>query len=247
MWLADTTSAGALERRRTLTIAGTAFMQAREASATGNYERAATLLDRALAGYSSVEDQPWIGHCHMSLGNLRARQSSYPAAVEHFQEALTIFRGLGDRMNAAGAQMNLAYCLYEGGHADEAYRAALATIPEVPVDPGSAEILERTANLAIRTVETRNCDNAAKVGWLLDVAHPLIAHSPGVAGQPLLHIATLLGTLDEPEAGYDIAREAISRLDDAPDLKHQAVTLLTMLGSLFKDADDLRAELNVLL
>jgi hypothetical protein len=63
----------------------------------------------------------------------------------------------------------------------------------------------------------------------------------------LLHIATLLGTLDAHEAGYNIAREAISRLDDAPDLKHQAVTLLTMLGSLFKDADDLRADLNVLL
>ena len=106
------------------------------------------MLDEALAHYAesyrgavATGDPSWLAMTQVNMGSILFRLERYAEAQMHCQDALRVYRTLGDRYREAGALNNLAQVEQVNGHLD----AALAHLREAEAMYREADDLDTLA------------------------------------------------------------------------------------------------------
>jgi tetratricopeptide (TPR) repeat protein len=105
----------------------------------GDYERAAAVLEEALALFRELGDKRNIAYVLGNLGGLAYRQGDYERAAVLHTEALVLFRELGDKGDIANSLMLLAKVAQRQGSYERAAHLfgaaeALREVVGVPVE-----------------------------------------------------------------------------------------------------------------
>ncbi len=95
-------------------------------TATGDYDRAAALLNEALEIFEELGDTRRVQMCWYALGNLARAQGDYERAILLLRDCLAARADLDDSKSVANTQGTLADALYAAGELDEAQQLAEA-------------------------------------------------------------------------------------------------------------------------
>ena len=88
----------------------------------GDYAAAQQALDKKLEIAKQINTQPPIADAYLELGALRMDEEKYPAALEQYNNALTIYETLGNKFRIAFCKANRAKLLARLGQFEEAKR-----------------------------------------------------------------------------------------------------------------------------
>jgi tetratricopeptide (TPR) repeat protein len=94
---------------------------ARVEAGLGNLSQARTLTQQLLDAYRRKNRQRGIADALRSFGDLALRENDLPAARQHFEEGLQMYRdGIQDPLNLAGLLLSFGSLAYREGNPDEA-------------------------------------------------------------------------------------------------------------------------------
>jgi serine/threonine protein kinase len=204
----------------------------------GRHERAAELLDAALASATLADDPQLLLDDRLRQGVLANATGDVPAAIARFEQALALLpRAAPARRTALhlAALGGLAYALSNSGRLEEA-RALLQTALD---DPAQREDPQRRADLLL-TLSTVTPDPPARLQLLQEVERLFATTEPTPANRLTLaaELTSTHGRLRRPEDALPHALEA-ARLVDAihPGDTTRRARIYNNLGSTLSQAN----------
>ena len=154
----------------------------------GNNVEYKRLLTHALKLYRERGDDHWVAHVLRLLCIANQELGLYKEGIQQAEEALEVYKRLGDTVGQAHCSKNLAWLLYHDGQLDDAEKAAIRAINLVP-EKGNQSLVcgchrllgsiyrsEGEREKAIRHFET-SLGIASSFGWheQLFMAHSCLA------------------------------------------------------------------------
>ncbi len=167
------------------------------AAAQGDYERAETLYEEALAVRRQMGNANGIAYCLFNLGDVAWGQGKYTEARRGLEESLALFREVGDRLGMGYALHSLARVAHAEGNDRQAavfLGEALPLRQELGDRRGVIECVEGLASVASThdpalAVSLYAAANALRTGFNT----PLRPTDHGVQEQELAAIRARLG------------------------------------------------------